>query len=228
MSHTVNATVAIVDYGMGNLRSVAQAARHAAQDLPVNIVVTHEAQTVRDAERVILPGQGAMGDCMAALQQSGLRQAVLQAAAEKPLFGICVGMQMLLEHSAEGRTASGTPGLALLPGEVVRFDFSGSAGMFKVPQMGWNRVQPTRPHPLWEGVQGDDNGNAEAAPWFYFVHSYYARCARAEDVASETDYGGTRFASAIARGNLFATQFHPEKSARQGLRLLRNFLHWKP
>ena len=139
-------SVAIVDYGMGNLRSVAQAVLHAAQGLPVSVAVTSQPQAVRDAARVILPGQGAMGDCMAALQASGLQEAVLQAAASKPLLGICVGMQMLLEHSAEGHTAAGTPGLALLPGEVLKFDFAGrrapDGSACKVPQMGWNRVRP--------------------------------------------------------------------------------------
>ena len=233
-----SAFVAIVDYGMGNLRSVAQAALHAAQDLPVRVAVTRQPQDVRDAARVILPGQGAMGDCMAALQASGLQEAVLQAAASKPLLGICVGMQMLLEHSAEGRTAAGTPALALLPGEVLKFDFAGrrapDGSAFKVPQMGWNRVRPCThagaAHPLWDGVRNPPaQGEADGGdPWFYFVHSYYARCARDEDVAGQTEYGGLRFASAIARDNLFATQFHPEKSADQGLRLFRNFLRWNP
>lgn len=239
-------SVAIVDYGMGNLRSVAQAVLHAAQGLPVSVAVTSQPQAVRDAARVILPGQGAMGDCMAALRASGLQEAVLQAAASKPLLGICVGMQMLLEHSAEGHTAAGTPGLALLPGEVLKFDFAGrrapDGSACKVPQMGWNRVRPCTHsgvrHPLWEGVRNlpapGESGAARAEeadggePWFYFVHSYYACCARAEDVAGQTEYGGLRFASAIARGNLFATQFHPEKSAEQGLRLFRNFLRWNP
>lgn len=219
-------TIAVIDYGMGNLRSVAQAAQRAAQDLPVRIVVTHEAQAVRQAHRLILPGQGAMGDCMAALRQSGLQEAVLHAAAHKPLLGICVGLQMLLEHSAEGHSSAGTPGLGLLPGEVVKFELAGrhapDGSPLKVPHMGWNLVHPAQPaHPMWQGVP-------EQGAWFYFVHSYYARPALVQDTAAHTTYGPVRFASAVARGSLFATQFHPEKSADQGLRLFRNFLRWQP
>ena len=217
-------TVAVVDYGMGNLRSVAQAVMHAATAVDhVDVVVTQSPQVVRDAHRVVLPGQGAMPDCMAELQRSGLRDAVLQAAATKPLFGVCVGMQMLLDHSEEGDVA----GLGLIPGEVVKFQLLGQlqpdGSRYKVPQMGWNRVEhelgrgPS--HPVWSGIP---NGS-----YFYFVHSFYARVAHAPHAVGETDYG-VRFASAVARDNLFATQFHPEKSADQGLALYRNFLHWNP
>jgi glutamine amidotransferase len=218
-------TVAVVDYGMGNLRSVSQAVRAAAQDSGWQVIVTSQPDQVRAAQRVVLPGQGAMPDCMAELRGSGLLESVLEAAASKPLFGVCVGMQMLLEHSEEGDT----PGLGLFPGRVRKFDLAGrvqpDGSRFKVPQMGWNQVDPQRHgprqelHPLWQGI-------AQGA-YFYFVHSFYAQPSNAAHCAAEADYGG-RFAAAIARDNLFATQFHPEKSAAHGLALFRNFLHWNP
>jgi imidazole glycerol-phosphate synthase subunit HisH len=160
-----------------------------------------------------------MPDCMRELADSGLRASVLEAAAGKPLFGVCVGMQMLLDRSAEGPT----DGLGLIHGEVVRFDLAGKlqpdGSRYKVPQMGWNQVFQTQPHPVWAGVP--------EASWFYFVHSFYARPSDARHSVGEADYG-TRFTAAIARDNIFATQFHPEKSADQGLALYRNFLHWTP
>ena len=223
MNSVVNQTVAVVDYGMGNLRSVAQAVIHATTDTHVNAVITSSPQQVRDAHRVVLPGQGAMADCMRELRESGLLESVLEAAATKPLFGVCVGMQMLLDHSAEGRTAAGTPGLGLIAGEVIRFDLAGQlapdGSRSKVPQMGWNRVHQARPHPVWGGVPDGE--------WFYFVHSFYARPLDPRHSVGETEYGA-RFTSAVARDNIFATQFHPEKSADQGLALYRNFLHWNP
>lgn len=212
-------TVAVVDYGMGNLRSVSQAVQVAAAHRGHEVLVTADPDVVRAAERVVLPGQGAMPDCMGALKTSGLLEAVLDAAASKPLFGVCVGMQMLLEHSAEGDT----PSLGLFPGEVVKFDLAGQrqadGSRFKVPQMGWNQVQQTRAHPIWNGVPDQS--------YFYFVHSYYARPLQAAHSAGVTDYGGL-FTCALARDNIFATQFHPEKSAAHGLALYRNFLHWNP
>jgi len=213
-------TIAVVDYGMGNLRSVAQAVIHAASVVDhAEVIVTSNPQVVRDAHRVVLPGQGAMPDCMSELKASGLLEAVLDAAAKKPLFGVCVGMQMLLDHSAEGNT----PGLGLIAGEVIKFDLAGrtqaDGSRFKVPQMGWNQVVPTQPHPLWEGVPSNS--------YFYFVHSFYAKTTNAAHIAAETDYGGL-FACAIAKDNIFATQFHPEKSAAYGLALYRNFIHWNP
>ena len=215
-------SVAVIDYGMGNLRSVAQAVIAAAQGSGVQVHITSDPQQVRDADRVVLPGQGAMRDCMRELNDSGLLPAVLEAARQKPLFGVCVGMQMLLDHSAEGDT----PGLGLIPGEVVKFDLAGQTqpdgSRYKVPQMGWNRVQATRPHFMWRDVPSDNGGS-----YFYFVHSFYAKPLHTTQVAGETDYGGA-FACAISRDNLFATQFHPEKSADQGLALYRNFLHWQP
>ena len=214
--------IVVVDCGMGNLRSVGQAVQHAAGDERVDVRVTSNAADVRRAQRVVLPGQGAMPDCMTALRASGLLDAVLEAAASKPLFGVCVGMQMLLESSDESRSDAPTPALALLPGRVQRFaggQRAADGSALKVPHMGWNRVAQKQPHPIWQGVPD--------GAWFYFVHSYYACPARAEDIAGETEYGLT-FASAVARANVFATQFHPEKSAAQGLALYRNFLHWNP
>ena len=216
----MNNKVAVVDYGMGNLRSVAQAVMHAASVVDhAEVIVTSDPQVVRDAHRVVLPGQGAMPDCMRELRESGLLEAVLDAADKKPLFGVCVGMQMMLDHSAEGDT----PSLGLIPGEVVQFDLAGrtqaDGSRFKVPQMGWNQVQPTRPHFMWTDVPDGS--------YFYFVHSFYARPANSEHSAAQTDYGGL-FTCAVARDNIFATQFHPEKSAAHGLALYRNFLHWNP
>ena len=223
MNSVVNQTVAVVDYGMGNLRSVAQAVIHATTDTHVNAVITQDPQVVRNAHRVVLPGQGAMADCMRELRESGLLESVLEAAATKPLFGVCVGMQMLLDHSAEGHTAAGTPGLGLIAGEVLKFDCAGQTApdgsRYKVPQMGWNRVHQSRRHPVW--------GDVADGEWFYFVHSFYARPLDAGHSVGETEYGA-RFTSAVARDNIFATQFHPEKSANQGLALYRNFLHWEP
>ncbi len=210
--------VAVVDYGMGNLRSVSQAVLHVAAGTGFEVVVTRDAQAVRDADRVVLPGQGAMRDCMRELHDSGLEPAVRHAAAHKPLLGVCVGMQMLLEHSEE----QDTPGLGLIEGRVRRFRLEGrlqpDGSRFKVPQMGWNRVAQ-QPHALWAGVPDGS--------WFYFVHSYYACPAQARHTAGQTEYGDV-FTCAVARDNIFATQFHPEKSAEQGLALYRNFLHWQP
>jgi len=184
-------SIAIVDYGMGNLRSVAQAMRHAAPEAEVAIV--NQPDAIRAADRVVLPGQGAMPDCMRCLRESGLQEAVKEAARNKPLLGICVGEQMLFDWSAEGDT----PGLGLMPGRVLRFELDGQlqddGSRFKVPQMGWNRVRQTQ----------------------------------ASHTAGETMYGSA-FTSAVAHANIFATQFHPEKSADAGLRLYRNFVQWKP
>ena len=213
-------TVAVIDYGMGNLRSVSQAVMHAALTADdVKVIVTANPEEVFAAERVVLPGQGAMRDCMRELRDSGLQDAVLDALRSKPVMGVCVGMQMLLDHSQE----QDTPGLGVIAGRVKRFELDGrmqpDGSRFKVPQMGWNRVQQAQAHPLWQGVP--DNA------WFYFVHSFYAEPAEARHSAGSTEYG-TRFTSAVARDNIFATQFHPEKSANDGLTLYRNFLQWKP
>ena len=217
-------TVAVVDYGMGNLRSVTQAVMHVAADTGVEVVWARTPQEVMAADRVVLPGQGGMRDCMRELHESGMYGAVMHAAQHKPLMGVCVGMQMLLDHSEE----LDTPCLGLIPGEVVKFQLTGQiqpdGSRYKVPQMGWNQVWHSnlghpRPHPVW--------GDVPDGSYFYFVHSYYAQPSDARHSVGETDYG-QRFSAAIARDNIFATQFHPEKSADHGLSLYRNFLHWKP
>ncbi len=212
-------TVAVVDYGMGNLRSVSQAVMHVARGSGVEVIVTARPDEVFAAERVVLPGQGAMPDCMRELRDSGLRDAVLHAAANKPLMGVCIGMQMLLDRSEEGPT----DGLGLIAGEVLRFRLEGrlqpDGSRYKVPQMGWNQVVQARPHALWAGLPD--------AAYFYFVHSFHARPSDPRHSVGETDYGG-RFTCALARDNIFATQFHPEKSAEHGLALYRNFLRWNP
>ena len=212
-------TVAVVDYGMGNLRSVTQAVMHAAQGSGVEVVWARTAAQVMAADRVVLPGQGAMRDCMRELHDSGMHEAVMHAAAHKPLMGVCVGMQMLLDRSQEGDT----PSLGLIPGQVVRFDLAGriqaDGSRFKVPQIGWNRVRQSRPHPVWQGVADES--------WFYFVHSFHACPSDARHTVGQADYGGL-FTAAVARDNIFATQFHPEKSAQAGIALYRNFLLWNP
>lgn len=216
--------VAVVDYGMGNLRSVTQAVMHVAADAGVEVVWARTPAEVMAAERVVLPGQGGMRDCMRELHESGMYSAVMHAAQHKPLMGVCVGMQMLLDHSQE----QDTPCLGLIPGEVVKFELAGQiqpdGSRYKVPQMGWNQVWHSdlghpRPHPVW--------GDVPDGSYFYFVHSYYAQPSDARHSVGETDYG-QRFSAAIARDNIFATQFHPEKSADHGLSLYRNFLHWNP
>ncbi|MGF6271782.1 glutamine amidotransferase [Massilia sp. UYP11] len=209
--------IVVVD-GLGNLRSVAQALRAAAPE--ADVLISSSAADIDRADRVVLPGQGAMRDCMRSLRESGLEEALLRAARTRPIMGVCVGEQMLFEESEENE---GTPGLGLLPGKVVRFQLDGKlqpdGSRFKVPQMGWNRVRQARAHPLWEGV--------EDGSYFYFVHSYYAAPENRDDVIGETDYGGP-FCCAVGRDNIVATQFHPEKSAAAGLRLYRNFIHWNP
>jgi glutamine amidotransferase len=208
--------IAVVDYGMGNLRSVSKAVEHVSAGK--SVVVTSDAATIQHATHVIFPGQGAMRDCMRELDARNLRSTIIDAAKNKPFLGICIGMQLLFEHSEEGDTA----GLGLLKGQVKRFaekltDENGSK--LKVPHMGWNRVYQTQPHPLWN--------NIEDAMRFYHVHSYYTAPQDATLTAGESEYP-TRFTTAIACDNIFATQFHVEKSAAAGLQLLNNFVNWKP
>jgi glutamine amidotransferase len=209
--------IVVVD-GLGNLRSVAQALRAAEPD--AEVIVSSLAADIDAADRVVLPGQGAMRDCMNSLRESGAEDAVLRAMKTRPVMGVCVGEQMLFDASEEN---DGTPGLGLLPGKVVRFQLDGKlqadGSRFKVPQMGWNRVRQVRAHPLWEGV--------EDGAYFYFVHSYYAQPDDPADTIGEADFGGA-YCCAVARENIVATQFHPEKSAAAGLRLYRNFIHWNP
>jgi glutamine amidotransferase len=209
-------TIVVVDYGMGNLRSVAKALEHVAPK--ARVLISGDPAVLRSADRVVFPGQGAMPDCMRHLDESGLREAVLEAARTRPLFGVCIGEQMLFDSSEEGDT----PGLGLLPGRVVRFAAgmrSADGARLKVPHMGWNRVVQDRPHPLWAGVPD--------GAYFYFVHSYHVQPADPALTAGSTDYG-LRFTCAVARDNIFATQFHPEKSAANGLRLYANFVGWRP
>lgn len=210
-------SVVVVDYGMGNLRSVAKAIEHVAPEVEVR--VSSEATRIAAADRVVVPGQGAMPDCMRELAARGLREAVIRAAAEKPFLGICVGLQMLFGHAEEGNVT----GLEILPGRVPRFPDSAmraaDGSRLKVPHMGWNRVHQAEPHPLWDGIEDDAR--------FYFVHSYYVEPTDPEVIAGSSNYG-IPFTSAVARDNIFAVQFHPEKSAQGGLRLLGNFMRWKP
>lgn len=207
--------VAVVDYGMGNFRSVLKALEHVAQ-FDQQVVLTNNADQIAEAERVLLPGQGAMADCMNNLRQSGLLPAVLNAAQTKPLLGVCVGEQMLFERSDEGNANC----LGLFPGHVRRFPAQHTTKLgLKVPHMGWNRVYQQQTHPLWEGI--DDGA------FFYFVHSYYVCPENMDLVMGKTIYGEP-FTCAVGRANIFATQFHPEKSARDGLRLYHNFMRWHP
>ena len=208
--------VAVVDYGMGNLRSVEQALRHVAPG--VEIRVSADPKVIAQAGRVVFPGQGAMPDCMRELDARGLRQVVLDAARNKPFLGICIGLQMLFEHSAEGDVA----GLGVLQGEVLRFAANlrdAQQQKLKVPHMGWNQVHRTASHALWDGIDQDAR--------FYFVHSYYVRPQDAALVQATSDYPQP-FVCAVAQENLYAVQFHPEKSQTAGLKLLQNFVQWNP
>ncbi len=214
--------IAVVDYGMGNLRSVAKALEHVAPEKTV--VVTGHADEIMQAQRVVFPGQGAMPDCIRELDSRGLRDAVTVASKTKPFLGICIGLQMLFEHSEEGNTA----GLGLFKGEVKRFAPETMVGAngekLKVPHMGWNQVYQVKDvhgkvHPLWNGIQDGAR--------FYYFHSYFVQPADATVVAGFSQYPN-KFTSAIAKDNLFAVQFHPEKSAQAGLQLLSNFVNWTP
>ena len=207
--------IAVIDYGMGNLRSVSQALEHVAPGKTV--MVTSDPAQIAAAERVVFPGQGAMPDCMRELDARDLRNAVIDAAADKPFLGICIGLQLLFEHSEEGNAA----GLGILPGKVRRFAAEmrdAAGGKLKVPHMGWNQVyQQRHEHPLWSGI---DSGER-----FYYVHSYYVEPAESGLVAGVSEYPA-RFTSVVARDNIFAVQFHPEKSHNAGLQLLSNFVQW--
>ena len=212
----MSGVVAVIDYGMGNLHSVASALQHVGAE---KVLVTHDAEQIRQADRVVFPGVGAMRDCMAEIRRLKCDQLLADALVEqhKPVLAICVGMQALMSHSEEN---AGVDCLDLIPGEVRYFgnplrDAAGAR--LKVPHMGWNEVRQTRPHPLWHGIRDGER--------FYFVHSYYVDAVQRELVAGALDYG-VRADAALARDNLFAVQFHPEKSHTAGLQLLKNFLEW--
>jgi glutamine amidotransferase len=194
---------------MGNLRSVSKALEHVAPK--DRVLVTADAKAIRSADRVVVPGQGAMPDCMRQLAESGAREAVIAAARERPFLGLCIGLQMLFERGEEGDT----PGLGLLAGRVPRLVAPG----LKIPHMGWNEVIQERPHALWQGIPDRSR--------FYFVHSYYPAPAEGALTAATCIYGAP-FTCAVARDNIFAVQFHPEKSQSAGLQLLSNFLRWQP
>ena len=209
--------ITVIDYGMGNLRSVSKAVEHVSGSGD-EVLVTDDPELILSSDRVVFPGQGAARDCMAAISDHHLNRAILEAARSKPFLGICMGQQVLLDFSEEN---GGTPLLGLYAGRVRRFP-GGTAPdgeALKIPHMGWNRAHQLHDHPLWQGIPQDSR--------FYFVHSYYVDPERDDLAAATTDYG-VSFASAIAEKNLFAVQFHPEKSADAGLRLLRNFVDWKP
>ncbi len=207
-------TVAVIDYGMGNLHSIAKALQHA--DSNVNVLVVSDAESILNADRVVFPGVGAMRDCMQALEQTGLDEVIRQVITEKPLLGICLGMQALLTDSEENQH---TDCLNIIPGHVLHFDkdMTDSQGAhLKIPHMGWNQVRQ-KAHPLWRNIP--DNSR------FYFVHSYFAKPDHAEHSFASSEYGH-EFSCAIGKDKLFAVQFHPEKSQKTGLQLLHNFLHW--
>lgn len=211
-------TVAVIDYGMGNLHSVAKALEHVATD--TKVLVSADPKQILAADKVVLPGVGAIRDCIGELQRLELDSVVREAAENKPLLGVCVGMQALLAHSAENE---GTDCLAVIPGRLIHFKEAfaslDGASEFKVPHMGWNQVHQTdSKHPMWQGIESGAN--------FYFVHSYFLPLTEAQSVCAATTDFGLDFCSAIARDNVFATQFHPEKSADAGLQLYANFLAW--
>lgn len=207
-------TVAIIDYGMGNLHSVSKAVEHVAPD--TQVLVTDNAEQIRSADRVILPGVGAIRDCMAEIRRLGIDELVREVSADRPLLGICVGMQALMSRSEENGWVDC---IDLFPSEVRFFgdNLTENGERLKVPHMGWNEVHQTMDHPLWHDIPDGDR--------FYFVHSYYAEAEANPDIAGRTHYG-VDLAAAVARDNIFAVQFHPEKSARAGLQLLKNFTNW--
>ena len=208
--------IAVIDYGMGNLRSVVKALEHVAGKQQ-HVILTSDPQQLIKADRVVFPGQGAARDCMRAIDEYGLRETILEAAAQRPFLGICMGMQVLIESSEENQ---GTDCLDFFPGKVRYFGDNHQDRdnrRLKVPHMGWNQVRQTRPHPLWQGIE--DNSR------LYFVHSYYLKTDDESLIVGECEYGFD-FTAAIARDNVFALQCHPEKSAEAGLQLLSNFVNW--
>lgn len=210
------ASVGVIDYGMGNLHSLGKALERVSGS--ARVVISYDPEILLKCDRLVLPGVGGVRECMRELQRLELNQLVREAARKKPMLGVCLGMQVMLDWSDENE---GVPALGLFPGRVQRFPdpVEGEGERLKVPHMGWNRVRQTKPHPVWNGV--DDNA------WFYFVHSYYASPANPEHTLGEAEYGRP-FAAALARDNLVAFQFHPEKSQHNGMTLLANFVQWDP
>jgi imidazole glycerol-phosphate synthase subunit HisH len=210
-------TVVVLDYGMSNLRSVAKALEYVSEGRH-RVLVSGRPDDLARADRIVFPGQGAIGNCMEHITAMGLDRALREVLPAKPFLGICLGLQSLMEWSEEG---GGTPGLGVYPGQVVRFPRElhapASEDILKVPHMGWNQVWPAGPHPLWAGIAPGER--------FYFVHSFFVLPKEEDLTAAYTEYG-VRFTAALARGHVFAVQFHPEKSQQPGLRLLKNFLHW--
>jgi len=208
--------IVVLDYGSSNLRSVAKALEAVAEG-DHTITVSNNPETILNADKVVFPGQGAIGQCMDSLKEQELDGVIRESILNKPFLGICLGLQSLMDHSDED---GGVKGLGILPGNVIRFtdnikDEDGNT--YKVPSMGWNQVYQMKPHPLWEGIEDGSR--------FYFVHSYYVKPDLESDITGSTGYI-CRYTSAAARDNLFATQFHPEKSQHAGLALLKNFLYW--
>ncbi|VAW55054.1 Imidazole glycerol phosphate synthase amidotransferase subunit [hydrothermal vent metagenome] len=217
----MSSVTAVVDYGMGNLRSVSKALEHVATDKQ-KIIISSDADEIANAERIVFPGQGAARDCMKHLKDRKLTDVVLQAAHEKPFLGICMGMQVLMAHSEENQ---GVACMNMYAGDVLAFadksiqpQMQSQSPSLKIPHMGWNKVAHKQAHPLWQNIQDGSR--------FYFVHSYYVKPEEDVLIAGSTEYG-IEFTSAIARDNVFATQFHPEKSAHDGLQLLKNFCRWQ-
>ncbi len=212
-------SVAVIDYGMSNLRSVSRALEQVAGN-QWQVIISNQADHIYAADKVVFPGQGAIGNCMQLLQDTGLHEVILHCLLQKPFLGICLGLQSLLEFSAE---SGGTKGFGTVPGEVKRFAENlrdpQTGEHLKIPHMGWNQVQQQQTHPLWTGIENNSR--------FYFVHSYYAEPTNPAQIAATTHYPEP-FASAVAYGNVFAVQFHPEKSQHAGLQLLENFLNWTP
>ncbi len=211
-------TIAVIDYGASNLRSVSKALEFVA-DSHSRIVVSAQAEQIFAADKIVFPGQGAMGQCMQGLADKGLEEVLRESIKHKPFLGICLGLQSLMQQSEEN---NGTRGLGIFPGSVLKFP-AGSKDeqgrVFKIPHMGWNRVVQKKPHALWQGINSGER--------FYFVHSYYVQTAQQEDTAACSTYI-VDFTAVVAGDNVFATQFHPEKSQQAGLRLLSNFLQWRP
>ena len=209
--------IVILDYGSSNLRSVAKALETATEGRH-SVAISSRPEEILRAERIVFPGQGAIGQSMAHLKERMLDEVIRECLTDKPFLGICLGLQSLMDYSNEN---NGTECLGILPGNVLRFSDNvkdENGNVYKIPSIGWNRVYQSKPHPLWKDIK---DGNR-----FYFLHSYYVKSALESDIAGSTDYM-FRYTSAVARDNLFAVQFHPEKSQHDGLTLLKNFVHWK-